>query len=165
MTPNEVIRECPYCKEDIKANAIRCKHCRSAVRPDIPPHGGICPLCKEEINSKAIKCKHCGAMLDGSAESSCCGNSGRLDASFKKVFEPDPQLPPYISESNPPSTGSSISRINCSPCVLITYGGTGYYGVAKICCTEVYIPFKGLQKVCWLDHDACPWYPSSGILV
>ncbi len=64
-------RECPYCKEEIRAEAIRCKHCRSNVSPEKPAHEGICPYCKEEINPEAIKCKHCGSMLNGSTESEC----------------------------------------------------------------------------------------------
>ena len=68
----DATRECPFCKEAIKAEAIKCKHCRSAVKPEIPPHGGICPFCKEEIKPEAIKCKHCGSMVDGSDKSGCC---------------------------------------------------------------------------------------------
>jgi hypothetical protein len=56
-------RECPYCKEEIRQDAIKCKHCHSFLMPDKPSHGGICPFCKEEIKEDAIKCKHCGSSL------------------------------------------------------------------------------------------------------
>jgi len=56
-------RECPYCKEDIRADATKCKHCGSSVMPELPAHEGICPYCKEEINPEAIKCKHCKSMV------------------------------------------------------------------------------------------------------
>jgi hypothetical protein len=56
-------RSCPYCREEIKPDAIRCKHCRSALAPDQPSHGGTCPLCKEEIHPEAVKCKHCGSAV------------------------------------------------------------------------------------------------------
>jgi hypothetical protein len=56
-------RECPFCKEEIKADAIKCKHCDSMVALERPTHGGICPYCKEEIKPDAIKCKHCQSIL------------------------------------------------------------------------------------------------------
>jgi hypothetical protein len=56
-------RQCPYCREDIRADAVRCKHCRSAVPRETPTHGGACPYCREEIHPEAIKCKHCGSVV------------------------------------------------------------------------------------------------------
>lgn len=56
-------RLCPMCKEEIKNEAIKCKHCGSSVTPAKPDHGGICPYCKEIIHKEAIKCKHCQTML------------------------------------------------------------------------------------------------------
>lgn len=64
MADNEN-RECPFCKEDIKSSAIRCKHCGSAVQPVAKPHEGVCPYCKEEIKAEAIKCRHCKSALTG----------------------------------------------------------------------------------------------------
>jgi len=66
---------CPYCKEEIKAGAIKCKHCGSAIAAAQPAHGGTCPYCKEEIHKDAVRCKHCHAALgEASAESGCgCG--------------------------------------------------------------------------------------------
>jgi len=61
------IRKCPYCKEEIKAEATRCKHCRSNVPAEKPAHEGKCPYCKEAIHPEATKCKHCGSMLLTSA--------------------------------------------------------------------------------------------------
>lgn len=56
-------RECPYCKEEILADAIKCKHCASSVAAEAPSHKGICPYCKEQINPEAIKCKHCKSAV------------------------------------------------------------------------------------------------------
>lgn len=56
-------RPCPFCKEDIKADALRCKHCHAAINPAGPVHRGICPYCKENINPEAVRCKHCHANL------------------------------------------------------------------------------------------------------
>jgi hypothetical protein len=62
-------RACPYCKEEINAAAVRCKHCLADIVPTGPDHGGVCPLCREEIKADAIRCKHCKAMLVPSARS------------------------------------------------------------------------------------------------
>lgn len=56
-------KECDFCKEEIRADAIRCKHCGAAVGRPGPTHGGTCPYCKEEIKADAIKCKHCGSWV------------------------------------------------------------------------------------------------------
>jgi hypothetical protein len=56
-------RECPFCKEEIKATALRCKHCLADIPPATPDHGGVCPFCKEAINTEAIRCPHCQADL------------------------------------------------------------------------------------------------------
>jgi hypothetical protein len=71
----EETRECPYCKEEIKAEAVKCKHCGSRVTPERPPHEGVCPYCKEEIHPEAIKCKHCRSSLVASS-GEALGDSG-----------------------------------------------------------------------------------------
>ncbi len=71
MDTESKTRECPFCKEEIKADAIKCKHCGSSVSPEAPPHGGTCPYCKEQIKPEAIKCKHCGSDLRGGTSSDC----------------------------------------------------------------------------------------------
>ncbi len=63
MTGEQKTRECPYCKEEILSDAIKCKHCLSMLTPEIPKHDGICPYCKEDIKQDAIKCKHCKSDL------------------------------------------------------------------------------------------------------
>ena len=60
---------CPFCKEEIAEDAVKCKHCGSRLRPDPPAHGGVCPMCKEEINKDAIKCKHCQSIVGVAAQS------------------------------------------------------------------------------------------------
>jgi predicted amidophosphoribosyltransferase len=62
---------CPYCKEDIRADAALCKHCRSRLGAPVPEHGGICPYCREGIHSEATRCKHCGSDLEVRATSGC----------------------------------------------------------------------------------------------
>lgn len=63
---------CPYCKEDIKADAIKCKHCHSRIKPEVPEHHGVCPFCKEEIKTEAVKCKHCKSKLDMTTVAHTC---------------------------------------------------------------------------------------------
>lgn len=62
-------RPCPYCKEEVNAAAVRCKHCLADFAPEKPDHGGVCPLCREEIKADAIRCKHCKATLVPGARS------------------------------------------------------------------------------------------------
>ena len=66
-------RDCPFCMEQIKAEAIKCKYCGSTVQPEDMPHGGTCPYCKETINPKAVRCKHCKSNL-GIVPASASGN-------------------------------------------------------------------------------------------
>jgi len=63
MEKNSKSRECPYCKEEIRIDAIKCKHCSSSIVAEKAPHEGVCPYCKEEIHKEAIKCKHCKSAL------------------------------------------------------------------------------------------------------
>lgn len=114
MENEKTTRECPYCKEEIKAEAIRCKHCRSNVSPEKPAHEGICPFCKEEIKPDAIKCKHCGSMLNGSSESDCEGCSEKT-ALGQLTFETG-DIDNVVSSVRP-----RIPRIVCFSCELIFF--------------------------------------------
>ncbi|ASP48814.1 double zinc ribbon domain-containing protein [Cognaticolwellia beringensis] len=74
-------RECPFCKESIKDEAIKCKHCHSSVPSISPKHEGVCPFCKEAIKADAIKCKHCHSMLSGDATETCgCSSTSTAQA-------------------------------------------------------------------------------------
>jgi hypothetical protein len=54
---------CPYCKEQIRKGATKCRWCGSQLAEEGPTHGGVCPYCKENIKSDAIKCRYCGSNL------------------------------------------------------------------------------------------------------
>jgi hypothetical protein len=77
MATEKPTRACPYCKEEIKADAVKCKHCSSRLTATTPSHEGMCPFCKEEIHPEAIKCKHCQSKLGVSSRTeSDCGCKG-----------------------------------------------------------------------------------------
>lgn len=71
MVTKKDTKECPYCKETIKAEAIKCKHCSSQLKNEQPSHEGVCPYCKEEIHEEAIKCKHCKSSLKSEHDCGC----------------------------------------------------------------------------------------------
>lgn len=100
-------RECPYCKEEIKTDAIKCKHCHSSITPETPKHEGTCPYCKETINPDAIKCKHCKSML---LEKSTCDCSGTVN--LNSVQKAD-LVQSLLRDSKPGSGGGPTCEGTC----------------------------------------------------
>jgi len=151
MTPKDAIRECPFCKEQIKAGAIKCKHCRSAVRPQTPPHGGTCPFCKEEIKPEAIKCKHCGSMVDGSDKSGCCEGCAQPGASFQGASER--AISGSFGANNPfpsPTEATVVQKAGCSSCQTFRTSPFTFAG-NRLCCGVVCLPFLGCRRYCWAE--------------
>ena len=65
MSDHDVdLRPCPFCRQDVKPDAIRCKHCLADIPATTPDHQGTCPFCKEDIDPEATRCMHCKANLD-----------------------------------------------------------------------------------------------------
>ena len=64
------VKQCPYCKGNIKRDAIICSHCQKKVPGYDPnyvyPENNTvkqCPYCKENIKRDAIICPHCQKKL------------------------------------------------------------------------------------------------------
>ena len=157
MPDQPTTRQCPYCKEDIKLDAIRCKHCRSSLPPEKPPHGGICPYCKEVIHPEAIKCKHCGVMLGPEPGGHPCAGCG--GATLARAAAPG-VMPPGEPGPGGPSPGSS-AMVGCGEC---EYGGlidpfAGLSYGRRLCCRTVWVRSPGggwtWETRCWNDYS-CP---------
>lgn len=140
MASNDTTRTCPYCREEIKPEAIKCKHCGSSLAADKPSHKGTCPFCKEDIHAEAIKCKHCGSSLLASKSSGCgCeqGSSGG-QVSSRLLSSPgeDPAsfgLGPSVitklaSPLNEGGKSTCIRRFRC------TQAPWGWHCWAEMCC-------------------------------
>lgn len=82
-------RACPYCKEEVKVAAVRCKHCLADIAPTRPDHGGVCPMCREKIKADAIRCKHCGATLVPGAGSVVARRPARITRLRALLNAPD----------------------------------------------------------------------------
>lgn len=89
-TQADDLRECPFCKEAIKAAAVRCRYCHSPVTPTDPGHGGVCPYCKEQIKERAIRCRYCQSDLrPGTGSCGCQAEStGAAGAGSRFVMGP-----------------------------------------------------------------------------
>jgi hypothetical protein len=99
-------RECPYCKEEVKAEATLCKHCGSRLTPEKPSHGGTCPYCKESIHPEATRCKHCRSFLLPEASRpdkgcGCGGDAGRAAATalFRRLGAEPPTPTPGTTDT------------------------------------------------------------------
>ena len=61
-------KECPFCKNEIKKDALKCMYCKKTLPEEKPemkhPKTKECPFCRNEIKYEAIKCQYCGEMLD-----------------------------------------------------------------------------------------------------
>lgn len=133
-------RNCPICKEEIRAEATRCGHCRSPVYDEKPIHGGTCPYCRETIHPEALKCKHCGAFLGPTADQAeapemlAAENSAELlTAAIVALGEA------FEDEAGPTTIATPASATSgCGPCDIYTLNGPirGPYTVQR-------------QRKCW----------------
>lgn len=134
-------RACPLCREEIRADAVRCKHCHGTVDPQFTGHGGICPFCKESIHPEAIRCKHCKADLTRADSEGCCkGCAGSLGRSrFRSVRQFDRALPELAGRTAVAASdtvyGPHKGWGSCSTCPAWVQEGT-WFGIL-IGCNEL----------------------------
>lgn len=93
MTDQESTRECPFCRETVKAQATRCRHCRATIPPARPEHGGICPYCKEDIKPEAIRCRYCQSDLVAAGQDCGCAEHPRTFRVRRSEGRPQVRVP------------------------------------------------------------------------
>lgn len=137
MSDKKATRACPFCKEDVKADAIRCKHCHARIAPVGPTHGGVCPYCKEDINLEAIRCKHCHADVGSAGElvkADGCGCGGR--------GQPPRRMIKRVTRDRTPARTRTLAReypplsSQCAGCPLSDVDGYGTWCLES--CDEEY---------------------------
>ena len=58
-------KTCPYCKEQIKKEAIKCRYCHQGIR-DVKTE--LCPFCKGDVLSIDNICPHCDSEIKRKAK-------------------------------------------------------------------------------------------------
>lgn len=79
METENATRECPYCKEKIKAGATKCRYCGSSLPPESPVQGSAhhCHDGTHESNDQIIRDLDLPADLLKVGDSSSAGLSSR----------------------------------------------------------------------------------------
>jgi hypothetical protein len=119
-------RPCPLCKEAVKAEALRCKHCLGVIMP-APTHQGICPYCKESIHVEAIRCQHCQTDLSPVPTADSLG--ARQGVGARRRYKKGQAESGYVASLQPEQTGPQARVGVCPPYLVDTAPGGGGYGV------------------------------------
>jgi hypothetical protein len=159
-------RHCPFCKEEIKSDAVRCKHCHASIRAEQPAHNGVCPYCKETINPEAVKCKHCGSWVgsESRAAGGCgCGGS-QAAAGPVDLFRSRPGTGGVGSGGSGPVVVAQQAA-SCGPCeyggMIDPFSGVSY-GLRR-CCQLVRIPGIPVPvNYCWTEVCGTQPFPVYG---
>lgn len=129
------LKPCPFCREDIKDNALLCKHCQSDLSRiklnDYNEYVKLCASCYSENELNAIRCETCGDSLvivaDKEIKSHAEEEIEQREKERKWQFEIEQkkkeeelQLPKIIVNFIVPGLGTSIFEKRFSR-VLIAY--------------------------------------------
>ncbi len=57
LAPGETIKQCPFCAEDINAEAKKCRYCGELIPPG---NLSACPSCKQSLAPGIVLCVTCG---------------------------------------------------------------------------------------------------------
>jgi double zinc ribbon protein len=112
--PALTTRQCPFCKEEVKVDAIRCKHCYATIPQVNPTHGGVCPFCKEDIHPEAIRCKHCKADLTPGGPEDFFQE--RRSRRYSSPFQRSVQTPLRLRRAGQPGRTEYATRVDPSGC-------------------------------------------------
>ena len=138
-----ITRLCPFCKEEVKADAIRCKHCQVAIPlQEKPSHHGVCPFCKEQIHPEAIRCKHCKTdlILGGTETFFREFRHAGLPGSFQRI----PGRRIALRSTGRPRMAGNEPGVDPSGCLEIVHSGGHMY-----CLDYVYWEIDTNETTCY----------------
>jgi len=150
-------RQCPFCKEEVKAAAVRCKHCLAAIQPTKPDHEGVCvpsvrkrsmsrPLgagiarpISRRVGDDCVVCLDVRCLLRPHSSHEGYGREGLGHARLSVQDRPMKGVPTSISMTrehgvswSPASTTAFTSCVNPLPSVLTPSSSRRAAGLAVV---------------------------------
>lgn len=136
--PHSDTKECPYCAEEIKYNAVKCRFCGEMLTQEEVPEEiveTICPCCKKINHSSFVTCDSCRATL----------RKDNLDSTFtimplkeKLHLKKKVQVSKKCEIKSP--TTISCPKCGCRSILTIKKG----YDVGEGCCWAIFLGPLGL---------------------